>query len=66
MEILPNIYESSLLTREPDTKMFNDRKQLWFQGPPRLSQKTHGLYNPEHRSTQSTKPTNGNYNYGRY
>ena len=27
---------TDLLTRGLDTKIFNDRKQLWFQGPPWL------------------------------
>ena len=27
---------ADLLTRGLDTKIFNGRKQLWFQGPPRL------------------------------
>ena len=36
MEILPNIDASSRLADLGNFKMFNDRKQLWFQGPPWL------------------------------
>ena len=41
---------ADLLTRGLDTKMFNDRKQLWFQGPAWLRE-PEGTWPPQPRTS---------------